>query len=42
MVAYYNCRIADLLSDSSAWSAPAERKGGLTPPVTEERVIQEQ
>jgi len=41
MVAYRDCRIVDLLSHSTAWSAPTGRKGGLTPPVREERVIQE-
>ncbi len=41
MVAYQDCRIADVLSDSSATSAPAGRKGGLTPPIRGQKVIEE-
>jgi hypothetical protein len=41
MVAYCDCRIAGFLSHFDAWSATAGRKGGLTPPIREERVIQE-
>jgi len=40
MVAYWDCRVVDLLSDSSAKSAPAGRKCGLTAPIREERGIQ--